>query len=62
MYGLFLLALHPEIQEKVIREVDRVWAEANASGRESLSYQHDFDKFVYTYGFMVSSPRTLRPG
>ena len=54
LYGLICLALYPEIQDRVIEEVDRVYAEASAQCRTELTYADDFNKFEYTYGFMVS--------
>lgn len=56
LYGLICLALYPDVQEKVIAEVDQVYAEAAKQGRTELTYADDFDKFKYTYGFMVRTP------
>ena len=53
LYGLICLALRPDIQENVIGEVDRVHVQAIEQGRAGLTYAEDFDKFKYTYGFMV---------
>lgn len=55
LYGLIALALHPEIQDKVIVEIDSVYASAASDGRAELSYTQDFEKLQYTYGFMVGS-------
>ncbi|MCJ1347731.1 hypothetical protein MMC31_005960 [Peltigera leucophlebia] len=55
IYGLITLALHPEIQDKVIAEIDAVYTSAASDGRTELSYTQDFEKLQYTYGFMVGS-------
>ncbi|KAL8941986.1 MAG: hypothetical protein Q9216_001919 [Gyalolechia sp. 2 TL-2023] len=57
LYGLICLALYPEIQDRVVEEVDRVYAEAFAQGRTELTYADDFEKFEYTYGFMYETFR-----
>ena len=59
MYGLMILALRPEIQDKVIEEIDQIFQQAAGQGRAELSYDDDFEKLVYTYGFMVRSPMAL---
>ena len=53
LYGLIVLALRPDLQNGVIEEVDRVYAEAEKEGRTELTYADDFEKLQYTYGFMV---------
>jgi hypothetical protein len=53
---LITLALRPDIQDKVIEEIDAVYADAASAGRTELSYNEDFEKLQYTYGFMVSPP------
>jgi cytochrome P450 len=50
------LALYPSIQQAVVDEVDRVWAEAEQAGRSELSFVHDMPKFRYLVAFMVSPP------
>ena len=52
LYGLIVLALDPEVQDRVIQEVDQVCDEATAQRRD-LTYAEDFEKLEYTYGFMV---------
>lgn len=54
LYGIITLALYPEFQDKVIQEIDRVYAEAAQEGRTELTYEKDFERLEYTYGFMVS--------
>ncbi|KAK3946268.1 cytochrome P450 [Diplogelasinospora grovesii] len=60
-YGLACLALHPEVQERTIQEVDAVCAAASSSEEEPLSYGEHFDKLQYLYGFMYEVFR-LYPG
>nr|AVY05536.1 cytochrome P450 monooxygenase [Nodulisporium sp.] len=60
-YGLLALAMLPEIQSKVIEEIDQVYEEAAADGRQELTYRDDFEKLEYTYGFMYETFR-LYPG
>lgn len=57
VYGLITLALRPDIQANVMREIDSVLDEAKSQGRQELSYKEDFDKLEYTYGFMVDLPQ-----
>ncbi|KAI1733348.1 cytochrome P450 [Xylaria scruposa] len=60
-YGLLALAANPEIQSKVIEELDRVYLEAAAEGRDELTYEKDFAKLEYLFGFMYETFR-LYPG
>lgn len=53
-YGILVLAAHQDIQTKCIEEVDRVYENAALEGRYELSYDEDFAKLEYTFGFMVS--------
>lgn len=53
LYGIITLALYPEFQDKVFEEIERVYAEAKTEGRNELTYENDFEKLEYTYGFMV---------
>ena len=56
LYGLICLALFPDIQENVIAEIDHIYTQAAEQGRQELTYTDDFNKFKYTYGFMVAPP------
>ncbi|KAM7203148.1 cytochrome P450 oxidoreductase [Naviculisporaceae sp. PSN 640] len=60
-YGLACLALHPDVQENVIKEVDSVYAMAEKAGSPDLSYTEHFDELQYLYGFMYEVFR-LYPG
>lgn len=61
LYGLIVLALRPDIQAECIAEIDRIYAEAAAESRSTLTYAKDFDKLQYLYGFMYETFR-LYPG
>ncbi|KAH7322519.1 cytochrome P450 [Stachybotrys elegans] len=58
VYGLACLALHPEVQEMAIKEIDELCKEA---GTDELNYTDHFDKLQYLYGFMYETFR-LYPG
>ncbi|KAH0293768.1 hypothetical protein KCU62_g848, partial [Aureobasidium sp. EXF-3399] len=60
-YGLALLALRPDIQDKTIAEIDQVYKGAREEGRSELTYEQDFEKLHYLYGFMYETFR-LYPG
>ncbi|TGJ85045.1 hypothetical protein E0Z10_g3720 [Xylaria hypoxylon] len=51
-YGLLALAANPDIQSKVIEEIDDVYKNAIENGREDLTYNDDFPRLEYTFGFM----------
>ncbi|MCJ1243901.1 hypothetical protein MMC30_001098 [Trapelia coarctata] len=57
LYGLIVLAIRPDLQDKVTEEVDRIHAEAAASGRKELTYADDYPKLTYTFGFMYETLR-----
>ncbi|KAF2677435.1 cytochrome P450 [Lentithecium fluviatile CBS 122367] len=61
LYGLIVLALRPDIQAKCIAEIDRIYVEAAAESRSTLTYADDFEKLEYLYGFMYETFR-LYPG
>ena len=55
IFCTIVLALYPQVQDRLIQEIDRVYDEANKAGRE-LSYKDDLSKFRYTLAFMVRTP------
>lgn len=59
IFSCITLALDDEIQNRVLEELDRIYNEAAAEGREELSYTHDFPKFHYMLAFLVSHPYHL---
>ncbi|KAL4745452.1 hypothetical protein BDW72DRAFT_208175 [Aspergillus terricola var. indicus] len=61
IYGLAVLALHQDIQDQVIEEIDRAHARAQSANRSELTYEDDFEFLEYTYGFMYETFR-LFPG
>lgn len=61
LYALIVLALRPDLQANVIAEIEQVYSEVRAEGRTELTYTQDFEKLVYTYGFMYETFR-LYPG
>jgi len=61
VYGLITLALHHEIQDAVIADIDSAYEVAAAAGRTELTYEDDFESLQYTYGFMYETLR-LFPG
>ncbi|KAK5637153.1 hypothetical protein RRF57_012865 [Xylaria bambusicola] len=60
-YGLLMLAANPDVQSKVIAEIDQVYDEAAVEGRHVLTYNEDFAKLEYTFGYMYETFR-LYPG
>ncbi|PYI24537.1 putative cytochrome P450 oxidoreductase [Aspergillus violaceofuscus CBS 115571] len=61
IYGLAALALYPDVQARVIEEIDTVHARAQSVNRSQLTYEDDFEFLQYTYGFMYETFR-LFPG
>ncbi|KAF1847374.1 putative cytochrome P450 oxidoreductase [Cucurbitaria berberidis CBS 394.84] len=60
-YGILVLAAHQNVQTKCIEEIDRVYEEVALAGRHELSYNEDFAKLEYIFGFMYEVSR-LYPG
>ena len=52
---MIILAIKPDLQDRMIEEIDRIYEEAVREGRRELSYNEDLPKFRYTLAFMVSS-------
>lgn len=57
LFSTLVLILHPELQDRVLEEIDSVYARAEAEGRSELSYSNDFPRFRYLVAFMVSPTR-----
>ena len=53
IYGAITLALYDKIQDRIIEEVDRIYAGAEGEGRTELDYIEDYPKFQYVVAFMV---------
>ncbi|KAI0547230.1 cytochrome P450 [Xylaria curta] len=59
LFSLNVLAIYPDIQNQVLREVDQIWEQARAEGRSELSYNSDFNKFRYLLAFMYEVMRVF---
>lgn len=55
IYGAIMLALHSDVQDRIIEELDRILHEVSGEGRDELDYDFDYAKFKYTLAFMVRS-------
>jgi cytochrome P450 len=53
LFTTLILMLHKDLQDRVIEEIDAVYAQANKQGRTELSYTEDFPRFRYLVAFMV---------
>lgn len=60
-YGLIVLALEPDLRQRLSESIASVWSRAVAQGRKHLSYQDDFSELQYLYGFMVSHFKVTSP-
>ncbi|KAA8909881.1 cytochrome P450 oxidoreductase [Sphaerosporella brunnea] len=58
-FGSVLLALYPKIQDRIIAELDQVYAEAAAAGRSELTQAEDFPKFRYVLAYMYEALRVF---
>ena len=54
------LAIHSNVQDRIIEEIDYIYKEAEKAGRAELSYTEDFPKFRYLLAFMVCLSRIFR--
>ena len=55
IYGAIMLALHSDVQDRIIEELDGIFHEASGEGRAELDYDLDYPKFKYSLAFMVCS-------
>jgi hypothetical protein len=53
IYAAATLAMHDDLQDRMIEEIDAVFDEAAREGRQELNYDQDYIKFPYTLAFMV---------
>lgn len=53
LFTTLILTLYKDIQDRVIEEIDAVYAQAEKAGRSELSYTEDFPRFRYLVAFMV---------
>jgi cytochrome P450 len=61
LYCCSILALYPDIQDKVIAEIDGVWEQALQEGRTELSLVHDMPRFRYLLALMACLRISLPP-
>lgn len=55
-------ALHSNVQDRIIEDIDHIYEEAEKAGREELSYTEDFPKFRYLLVFTVCLSRRSDSG
>jgi hypothetical protein len=56
IFSSIILSLYGDIQDKMIEEIDCIYAEAEKAGRNELSFDEDLPKFTYVIAFMASVP------
>lgn len=61
LFCCITLALYPAIQDRLVEEVDAIWAEADREHRSELSPVLDMPKFRYLIAFMVRIVSSWRP-
>ncbi|KAI1205731.1 cytochrome P450 [Annulohypoxylon truncatum] len=58
-FSSLVLAFHQDVQERVLQEIDAVYAQAKKEGRSELSYENDFPRFRYLVAFMYEVMRVF---
>ena len=51
IYAAITLACHPDLQDRMIEEIDNAYGDA---GTKDLDYKTNWHRFSYTLAFMVS--------
>ncbi|KAK5657386.1 hypothetical protein OQA88_2956 [Cercophora sp. LCS_1] len=59
LFCVAVLALYPDIQERIFEEIDRIYTDAEQAGRSELSFADDFPKFRYLVAFMYEVMRVF---
>lgn len=59
LFCVTVLALYPDIQQRICDEIDRIHNEAKQAGRSELSFAEDFPKFRYLVAFMYEVMRVF---
>lgn len=59
---MLVLIAHRDLQERLIEEIDTVYAQAAKEGRLNLSHAEDFPRFRYLVAFMVYLSRRSLSG
>jgi hypothetical protein len=52
-YTMVLLAQRPDIQQRLLDEIDEVYNQAALEGRDQLDYELDFNRVGFTLAIMV---------
>jgi len=60
-YALLLLAQRPDVQQRLLDEVDDVYQRAAWEGRDGLEYELDFNRARWTFAVMSETLRTYTP-
>ncbi|KAJ7160377.1 cytochrome P450 [Mycena filopes] len=60
-YALLCLALHPEIQDMLLREIDSIYERALKEGRTELEYEKDFSRARWAFATMYETTRVYTP-
>ncbi|KAK4233885.1 cytochrome P450 [Achaetomium macrosporum] len=59
LFSSLVLALHKEVQDRILQEIDAVYNRAQKAGRSELSYTDDFPQFRYLVAFMYEVMRVF---
>ena len=54
IYAAVTLACRPDLQDRMIEEIDNVYADVAKQGLQELDYRTNWHRFPYTLAFMVS--------
>lgn len=60
-YALLCLALHPEIQDILLKEIDSIYERALKEGRTELRYEKDFSRARWAFAIMYETTRVYSP-
>jgi len=60
-YALLMLASRPDVQQILLDEVDKVYAEAKREGRDELEYELDFNRPRWAFAIMDETLRVYTP-
>ncbi|KAF3760421.1 hypothetical protein M406DRAFT_13424, partial [Cryphonectria parasitica EP155] len=59
LFSSLILMLNQKLQDRVLEEIDAVYARAEQEGRSELSYTQDFPRFRYLVAFMYEVMRVF---
>ncbi|KAJ7022565.1 cytochrome P450 [Mycena alexandri] len=60
-YALLCLALHPDIQDLLLKEIDSIYDRALSEGRTELDYDKDFSRARWAFATMYETTRVYTP-